>query len=269
MTKNNKKKKYYKRLIEQIKTHKKTFIIYIILRVLVIITLILQLFNKNYENVFLCVLTLLLFLIPSIMEMRLHITLPDTLEIIILLFIFSAEILGEIQNFYNIFTHWDTILHTLNGFLCAAIGFSVIDILNRSKRFHLNLKPIFVALFGFCFSMTIGVLWEFCEYGCDKLTTSDTQKDEIVNKINTVLLNEEKKNKSVVIEGINKTVIYSESGEYVIEDGYLDIGLNDTMEDLFVNFIGAVIFCSIGYFYVKRRKENSFVEGFIMEFNGK
>jgi len=269
MTKKNKKERVFKKAAEQIKTHKKTFAIYVILRVLVIVTLILQLLNKNYENAFLCILTLMLFLIPSIMEMRLNITLPDTLEIIILLFIFSAEILGEIQNFYNIFSHWDIILHTLNGFLCAAIGFSVIDILNRSKRFHLNLKPIFVAIFGFCFSMTIGVLWEFCEYSWDKLTLADTQKDTIVRNINTVLLNEEKKNKTVNIKNIDKTIIYSENGEFIIDGGYLDVGLNDTMEDLLVNFIGAIIFCSLGYIYVKYRKSNSFVEGFIVEFNGK
>ena len=127
--------------------------LYFILRFLVIVCMILQILNKNWNNVFLCVLTLILFMIPIIVDKKLNIHLPTLLESIILLFIFSAEILGEIQNFYGIFPHWDTMLHTLNGFLCAAIGFSLIDILNREKKFHISLSPVFVALVSFCFSV--------------------------------------------------------------------------------------------------------------------
>ena len=94
--------------------------------------MIAQFFNGNYENVFLCILTLILFLVPSFIQMNYHIKLPDTLEVIILLFIFAAEILGEIHAFYLEFPFWDTMLHTLNGFLAAAIGFSMVDILNRT-----------------------------------------------------------------------------------------------------------------------------------------
>lgn len=123
-----------KRLVVIGKNKKITATVYLVLRVLVIITMILQFLKGNYENVFMCLLTLILFAIPIIIDQKLNIKLPNTLEIIIFLFIFSAEILGEIQNFYGVFKHWDTILHTLNGFLCAAIGFSMIDILNRKKR---------------------------------------------------------------------------------------------------------------------------------------
>ena len=142
--------------------HKKRDItVYIVLRFLVILTMILQIFRGNFENVFMCILTLILFTIPAVLEKRLNIELPNVLEGIILLFIFSSAILGEIQNFYGIFKNWDTMLHTINGFLCAAIGFSFIDILNRSDRLHTKMTPIFVAMVAFCFSMTIGVLWEF------------------------------------------------------------------------------------------------------------
>ena len=96
--------------------------VYVLLRFLVILTMVAQFFNGNYESVFLCLLTLVLFLLPTILERALMVDLPNTLEVIILLFIFSAEILGEISAFYTTFQGWDTILHTLNGFLCAAIG---------------------------------------------------------------------------------------------------------------------------------------------------
>ena len=268
MKKKAKKERLRDRLKEQIKTHKKAFALYVILRLLVIITLVLQLIHGNYENAFLCILTLILFLIPSFFESRFKLDLPEALEIVILLFIFAAEILGEIQNFYNVFANWDLILHTINGFLCAAVGFSLIDILNRYDKFHLNLSPFFVAVVGFCFSMTIGVLWEFFEYGADEVFHTDMQKDRIVENVYSVALNEEGKNVVVKVEDIKETHIVTENGEYTINNGYLDIGLSDTMGDLLVNFIGATIYCIIGFVYVKKRDDDSFAQKFIVRMKG-
>lgn len=246
---------------------KRDLTIYFILRGFVILTIIIQAWRGNWENVFMAVLTLLLFLIPFFIDRRLNIKLPNALEVMILLFIFSAEILGEIQNFYGIFRHWDTILHTINGFLCAAIGFSLIDILNRSQKFHTKMKPIFVALVAFCFSMTIGVLWEFFEFGMDEIIKTDMQKDRIATGISSVALNEEKENVPIVIKSIEETKIYgeidNEKTEITIKGGYLDIGLKDTMKDLLVNFVGAIIFSCIGLLYIKDRDEYRFAENFI------
>lgn len=150
--------RYRKTLREQVKENPRLAATYVILRVLVVLVLIAQIFNRNFENVFLCILTLILFTIPSFIERTIHIDVPDTLEIIILLFIFAAEILGEIQAYYVHFPYWDTMLHTLNGFLCAAIGFSLLDILNRRGSLAFQLSPLYLALVAFCFSMTIGVL---------------------------------------------------------------------------------------------------------------
>ena len=256
-----------KRLVVFGKNKKVVATVYFILRFFVIVTMILQFLKGNYENVFMCALTLILFLIPIIIERKLNIKLPNTLEIIIFLFIFSAEILGEVQNFYGIFKHWDTILHTLNGFLCAAIGFSMIDILNRNDKFHKRLTPVFVALVAFCFSMTVGVLWEFIEYGMDKTFNTDMQKDRLVSSISSTFLNEEGKNKVVVIKDIKKTVIEGKvNGEeslITIDNGFLDIGINDTMKDLIVNFIGAIVFSILGLLYIKDRDEYKFTEKFM------
>lgn len=248
--------------------HKKRDItIYVVLRFFVIVTLIAQLIRGNYENVFLCILTLILFTIPTIIDKKLNIALPNALESIILLFIFSAEILGEVQNFYGIFKGWDSILHTINGFLCAAIGFSLIDILNRSEKFHTKMTPAFVALVAFCFSMTIGVLWEFFEFGMDVTFKTDMQKDRIVQEISTVTLNPEGKNDPVEIRNITGTTIYyienGENKEISVVDGFLDIGIRDTMKDLFVNFIGAVVFSILGLLYIKDRDEYKFAEKFM------
>lgn len=253
---NNKKRK------TKIKREKIT--VYFVLRFLVIVCMVAQGMHGNWNNVFLCILTLILFTFPTLISKKFNIELPTTLEAIVYLFIFSAEILGEIQNFYGIFPHWDTMLHTLNGFLCAAIGFSLIDILNRSENVHISLSPIFVALVAFCFSMTIGVLWEFGEFSMDRYFKLDMQKDRIITEISSVKINKEKENDPVKINNIDKTVIYNNKTEkYIIENGYLDIGIIDTMKDLFVNFIGAIVFSIIGFLYIENRDGYGFAQRFI------
>ena len=241
----------------EIKAHPVLFTVYVVLRILVVAVLVLQLLNREYYDVFLCSLTLVLFLIPSFVERRLHIDVPNTLEVIILLFIFSAEILGEIQEYYLIFPFWDTMLHTINGFLMAAIGIAMVDILNRSRRFRVRLSPVFVAVVAFCFSMTIGVLWEFFEYGMDAFFNMDMQKDTWVSVVNTVSLNPQGKNSPVSIP-IESVVVNGQAWP-----GYLDIGLHDTMKDLFVNFIGAVVFSVIGMIYIMGRGTGKFAPRFI------
>ena len=239
--------------------------VYVLLRFLVILTMVAQFFNGNYESVFLCLLTLVLFLLPTILERALMVDLPNTLEVIILLFIFSAEILGEISAFYTTFQGWDTILHTLNGFLCAAIGFALVDLCNRHERVSLSLSPVYMAIVAFCFSMTIGVLWEFFECAMDQLFLLDMQKDAVVQNISSVMLDPTGGNNPVVIRDIADVIVVTGAGEEIALGlgGYLDIGILDTMKDLAVNFVGAVVFSIIGYFYVKNRGKGGFASRFI------
>lgn len=239
--------------------------LYQVLRLLVVLVMVAQFFNRNFENVFLCILTLILFMLPSFIERKIRIDLPDTLEVIILLFIYAAEILGEIRAYYITFPYWDTMLHTLNGFLCAAIGFSMLDILNRNERFSFSLSPLYLALVAFCFSMTIGVLWEFFECTMDQFFLLDMQKDTVVHTISSVMLDPAGGNHPTAIKGITDVIVVTADGAETSLGlgGYLDIGILDTMKDLFVNFIGAVVFSIIGYFYVKSRGEGRFARRFI------
>lgn len=243
--------------------------IYFILRILVVLSMVAQGMHGNWNNVFLCILTLLLFTVPTFISKTFNIKLPNTLEITVYLFIFASEILGEIQNFYGIFTHWDTMLHTLNGFLCASVGFSLIDILNNTDELRIHLTPIFVSLVAFCFSMTIGVIWEFGEFTVDQFLHKDMQKDRIINEISSVKINPKEENEPIYIDNINKTIIYSNNNKTttVIEGGYLELGLNDTIKDLFVNFIGAIVFSIIGFLYLKNREGYKFAEKFIAKIN--
>lgn len=249
---------------EYIKKNKTVFAVYLILRIFVIAAIIISCIQQRYEHVFVCALSLILFLIPAFVEKNLGIKLPSTLEVIILLFIFAAEILGEMQSYYIRFAHWDTMLHTVNGFLCAAVGFALVDILNRNSKTKFTLSPIYLAVVAFCFSMTIGVLWEFFEFACDMFLKTDMQKDTVVNFISSTMLDPTKSNHAVIINNIQNVTV---DGKPLEIGGYLDIGLIDTMKDLFVNFIGAIVFSVIGYFYVKQRGRGKFAEQFIPVIN--
>ena len=245
------------------KTNKKAILVYLILRLLVILAMVSQILLGNIGNAALCILALILFTLPTIISEKFNIGIPGVLEAIIYLFIFATSILGEINNFYGIIPFWDTMLHTLNGFLCAGIGFSLVDLLNQNNK-NINLSPLYVAIVAFCFSMTIGILWEFYEYSADHLVRLDMQKDTIVQNISSVELNPNKENIPIKVDNIEKTQIYSSDGTITtIEGGYLDLGLTDTIKDLFVNFIGAVVFSTFGYLYIKNRDKYTFVKNFI------
>ena len=246
-------------------SNKTTLTVYLVLRGLIILIMVRAVLRGNYESVFLCALSLVLLILPSILQKRLYITLPSTLEIVILLFIFAAEILGELASFYVRVPNWDTMLHTVNGFLCAAVGFALVDMINRNERFSLKLSPVYLAIVAFCFSMTVGVLWEFFEFAADRFLGLDMQKDTVLSAIGSVALDPTMSNKVVRVKDIADVIIVHSDGSQQILGlgGYLDVGLFDTMKDLFVNFIGAVVFSVIGYFYVKQEGKSKFASRFI------
>ncbi len=235
-------------------------IVYAVLRLIVIAALVLSCLNGDYDSAFICVLVLVLFLVPAFIQDRFSIELPSALEIIILLFIFAAEILGELSNYYVNFEYWDTLLHTTWGFLCAAVGFSMVEILNRSRSIRFELSPLFLAICAFCFSMTIGVIWEFFEFGMDYIFHTDMQKDTVLSAFSSVSLDPTNSNIPIMISGITEVAV---NGQELGLGGYLDIGLYDTMEDMFVNFIGALVFSVIGYIDVKRHGESRFAGSLI------
>lgn len=257
---NSKKRRGMKEIRAYANQRPKVFTVYVILRLLVVAALIRSAMLKEYESMFVCLLVLVLFMLPSFLERKLKIDLPDTLEIIILIFIFAAEILGELGCYFIHYPSWDTMLHTTSGFLCAAIGFSLVNLLNKDNRISLSLSPLYMAIAAFCFSMTIGVLWEFIEFSADRLFLLDMQKDTVITTISSVTLDATNSNTPIVIRSINDVAV---NGQSLGLGGYLDIGLYDTMEDLFVNFIGAVVFSLFGYFYVKHQGKGKLVESLV------
>lgn len=240
-------------------------VVFVILRALIVICMFRQLYRGNYQDVLLCIISLLVIAVPSMLHSTLKIVMPNALEIAIALFVCAAEILGEISNFYWYFPFWDTMLHTINGFLAAAIGFSVVDLLNTHIK-GLQMAPLFVALVSFCFSMTVGTMWEFFEFSGDHLAGIDMQKDRIVQEIASVELDPAHDNNAVQIRGIARTVLYDSSGNELItiEGGYLDIGIIDTMKDLACNMVGAVVFSVFGCLYIRRRDKYTLAAHFLV-----
>lgn len=242
-------------LLRKKKEEPAAFWTYVVLRFIVILILIRCILRGDIESAFVCVLVLVIYLLPQFVENRLNIDIPTTLEVVIFVFVFAAEILGELQSYFIKYSNWDTILHTSSGFLCAAVGFSLVDLLNRSDNAKVQLSPGYLAITAFCFSMTIGILWEFIEFSADRLFLLDMQKDTIVNQISSVSLDPTNSNISITVKGIKDVILVTDSGEQALGlGGFLDIGLYDTMEDLFVNFVGAVVFSVAAFFECKSEK---------------
>ena len=242
-------------LLRKRKEEPAAFWTYVVLRFIVILILIRCILRGDIESGFVCVLVLIIYTLPQLVENKLNIDIPTALEVIIFVFVFAAEILGELQSYFIKYSNWDTILHTSSGFLCAAVGFSLVDLLNRSDSVKVQLSPGYLALTAFCFSMTIGVLWEFIEFSADRLFLLDMQKDTIVSHISSVSLDPTNSNISITVKDIEDVILVTGSGEQPLGlGGFLDIGLYDTMEDLFVNFVGAVVFSVAAFFECKSEK---------------
>ena len=232
-----------------VKTSKSAVAIFVILRVLIVICDFVEALHGNLINVLLCIAALILYTIPTLVQEKLKFEFPNTFETIIYFFIFSSVVLGEINKFYIMIPHWDTILHLLSGFLCAGFGFSLFELCNKKKTVR-DVTLIFTVIVSFCFSITIGVLWEVVEYAADNVLRVDMQKGTIVRDIASIELNPVKDNSSLKIDNIVETNIKTSDGKEITINGYLDIGLNDTMKDLIVDMCGATIFCIFGTIYV-------------------
>ncbi len=244
----------------QWQNNRPAFLTWAVLRLLVLLVLIRSAINGLWENVFICLLVLALFLLPSLISRRLKITFPTGLQIVILIHIFACEILGELESYYVRYPHWDTVTHTVWGFLCAAIGYGLVDILNRERSAHFHLSPAFLALAAFCFSMTVGVLWEFFEFAADRLLLLDMQKDTVISQFSSVMLDPTNSNIPIRVADITDVAV---NGESLGLGGYLDVGLYDTMEDLFVNMIGALVFAVIGFFRSRSQQAERIAVSFI------
>lgn len=168
-----------------------------------------------------CVLGLIVIHIPSLLAHRFKFEIPFFLYMCYIVFLYCAIFLGEAQSFYYKIPHWDTVLHAMSSLMLGFFGFMFITILNRDEHTLMSLSPFFVSLFAFCFAVTIGAVWEIYEFTADGLMGFNMQK-------------------------------------YALADGTQLVGhaaLADTMKDIIVDCIGALIATIIGYISLKKNKK--------------
>ncbi|MBE6883817.1 MAG: hypothetical protein E7487_04365 [Ruminococcaceae bacterium] len=171
--------------------------------------------------IFQSVVGLVSLFIPTIIERKFKVDIPNSMEVLFIIFLYAAIYLGEIRSFYFLIPYWDLLLHSFSGFMTGALGFFVVDLLNTDKRVKMMMSPLFLTIFAFSFAMTIGIVWELFEFAVDGLLGVNMQK-------------------------------------FMLEDGTPLIGreaLIDTMEDIIVDAIGAFLMCLFGYISIKCREK--------------
>ena len=169
-------------------------------------------YERQWLNVAIISAILLITLLPTLFVRQFDVRIPPEIELAAIALIFVAPFLGETQDFYGRIWWWDLALHTTSGGLLGVLGVLLVYVLNENPRIDLKLRPAFVAIFAFCFAMTIGVLWEIFEFGMDRLFGMSMQKP-----------------------------MFGDAS-----------GLTDTMWDLIVNTLGAAVVSAGGYLYVKQ-----------------
>lgn len=250
--------KFYKLMAEQYGESKITFVLYMLLRLIIIAVIVMAIIRGDYEHIWQCVLALVMFCLPPFFERTIKADLPALFEIIILLFIFAFFILGEVFSFMALVPWWDTMLHTFYGFIFAAFSFSLIDVLNDDKNLKFKLSPFYLCLSSISITIFFGVLWEFFEYFADHFLGKDMQKDWLVTSFNSTYLDPGNGMTPYVVSDIKSTIINYANDQQIVLNGYLDIGIIDTMKDLFVAFIGALVFCIFLVAYLKSKGKNKF-----------
>jgi len=253
--------------IDPNKYFKRKFVLYAVTRMIFILVCAISIVFEDYLTAFLCAIALIVFLLPTFLYNKFNIKVPAALEISAVLFTFMCVVGGEIGHLYAQFPLWDKILHTFSGFLIAAIGLAFIDFFTKRKSSVLRLTPFFAVFFAFMFALGVEVVWEVFEYLVDTLTgTTDMQADYLIDYFASKKAGGETNPVPIIVGGIKDVIITFEDGrEALVLDGYIDIGLADTMHDLIVGAAGALLFCTIEYIALIRRDKRMqmFSESFV------
>lgn len=219
--------------------HKKTKILYASVRILIVLIFIAVLlesvFSKrsdadNSRNIFITIqagFLMILTFIPWLITRTWKVEIPSVIEILFILFSVSHALLGEIGYFYARFSWWDSLLHFISGGLIAIIGFSLINLLNQNENLNIVLSPFFSAVFVICFSLAMGALWELTEFTFDFLAAGNSQRHTNIITGNAY---------------IGQSALY------------------DTMKDLALDLLGAIIIGVIGYFDLKHREGKNLIK---------
>lgn len=158
-------------------------IVYIIIRIIIAPTEVDTMHNQHIKvkgdyvlTLLQCLLGIVVMMIPQFIEKRKSIDIPDFIEILYFIFLYCAIYLGEVRHFYYLIPFWDTILHAFSGLMLGAVGFILVSFLNDVEHVKMDLSPLFVAFFAFCFGLTSGAIWEIYEFMADGVLGLNMQK---------------------------------------------------------------------------------------------
>ena len=166
-----------------------------------------------------CIAGLLVMMLPSVLERRLSLHIPHLMYVLYDVFLYCADFLGEVHDFYYRVPHWDSILHFFSGLMLGTLGFILVDFLNRSNKTKVTLSPAFVSIFAFCFALAVGSIWEIYEYTMDGVMGLNMQKYLLADK--TVLIGRD--------------------------------ALQDTMKDIIIDAAASLLAAVMGYLSIKKR----------------
>ena len=196
-----------------------------------VITIITLITGSEPDRMALAFGTLLLVLLPLLLEKLFHCRISLPVYIFALAYA-VGPMLGHCWKLYYTVPVWDKLLHICGGVMFAILGAYFFDLLVKEK-----VHPAARTIFALCFSIAIAVLWEFCEFGADRFLGMDMQDDMLVTHLTSYLLGEGvgvtgsiENIQSVVVNGIRLP-------------GYIDIGLTDSMLDMMLESAGALITC--------------------------
>jgi len=198
----------------------------IFLKITLIIGAGLALYQGRIQVAVETLLILIITFLPLAIGRRFQVKIPPEFELLANIFLYAAIFLGEVHNYYVRFWWWDLVLHGGAGFLLGIFGFLLVYVLNEKDNIHVDLNPVFMALFAFTFAIAFGVLWEVFEFTMDQLFDLNMQKATVTDPS----------------------------------------GLGDTMWDLIVNGVCALIISMLGYSYLRNNANDSFLENWINAF---
>ena len=184
-----------------------------------------------------CTLGIVVIHVPMLFSRQFKVDLPTPLYVMYIIFLYAAIFLGEVRSYYYKIPAWDSILHFFSSMMTGLIGFMLVALLNRSEHAKLSLSPFFVAMFAFCFAVAVGAVWEIYEFSGDLFLGTNMQK-------------------------------------FVTADGTVLIGqaaLADTMKDIIIDTIGALLSAVAGYFSLKSGKgwASDLIEAYQIKHPGK
>lgn len=169
---------------------------------------------RDWENVFLTLTVIALTVAPALLGRRYGVVIPPEFQLISAAFVFLSLYLGSARDLYYKYWWWDAVLHTGSGFLLGIVGVIALFLLNQTDRLPAGMRPSFVCFFGVTFAVTLGVAWEVFEYVADIVTAT-------------------------------------EENPYGVNMQSRETGVVDTMHDLIVDTLGAVVVAFMAYAYLR------------------